>query len=119
MSSSVLNAGKREVMSREVRRLFDLGWKAKGLAALFGVTPGAVNAWARGESMGTNPRWEAWVRAGKPKPSKDFPEAWAFSLWLQAKWRAFENERGAPVGEASALWRHHNTAAFDAWLGAK
>jgi ribosome-binding protein aMBF1 (putative translation factor) len=49
-----VNDKKRQDMAAQVGRLRDLGWSSVQLAALFNVSPGTVNTWGRGDSMGTN-----------------------------------------------------------------
>lgn len=42
----------------------------------------------------TNPLWLTWERVGSPSPSRDFPRAGAFSMWLREKWKQYKLENG-------------------------
>lgn len=64
-----------------------------------------------------NPRWAAWLRAGSPKPSPEFPNAGAFMLWNNEQWRNFEKALGArPLDRDRDIWRMDHAAEYDAWL---
>lgn len=70
MSSRHVNNAKREEMANHVTMLKSNGWTATHLAALLAVTSSTVNAWGRGDSMGTNAQRETLRNLRSPKEER-------------------------------------------------
>lgn len=111
MAGSKVNDEKRDRMAKEAEGAYARGWTVEQLAALFRVTPGTVNSWRRGNSMGLNSQRSGLANLGPPSQERERIDRNLRELRrVVERWeKSIAIHEAMPLNEDGTRGPHHQT----------